>query len=218
MRARLVAASVVAAAVAAPANGLPRDQVTDVRGDARGGLAHSDILSARWSTTGKGTTKSLVATMTLAAPARSDVPFVYELKSKVRGCGTVWFQYTPGTVADATARLNQPAINDGDVGYRVWLECGSGQAGPKQSSLIYKEVTFTAKGSTISWSVPLSALPHEVGIGRCSRSSARSRTRASRRSARRSSRSRSSRSTPAGATASGSCASALPTAPARRPA
>lgn len=166
-RLRLPAAAVAALAIAAtPASSAaPRDQIRDAVGDARGDLKYVDIVSARWSSTGTGASKALVASMTLAEPPKAEQPFVYDLRSEVRGCGTVWFQYSPGNLANEANRLNNPMIADGDTTKSVWIECGDPGNGTTGSGLVYKQMTFSVKGNTITWSVPLTALPPELQVG-----------------------------------------------------
>lgn len=158
MRVRIAAAVAVSVAVlATPAQGaLNRPQVMDPKGDVRGGIAELDIVSARWSTAGRGADRALVATLTLAAAPKREVPYVYDMKSEVRDCGTVWFQYTPGTVMTVLDDVDHPAVSGGDTTAHVWLECGD---------MVYDEMTFTLKGNTITWSVPLTLLPESVQMG-----------------------------------------------------
>ena len=169
MSPRLIAA-VTAAAVALlspPAEGAPaRDQVVDPRGDAKGGQAYTDILSARWSTSGRGAGRSLVVTMDLAAAPKTERPYVYETRSEVLGCGTVIFDYAPGPLADELGRLNQPSIHDESLAAGVWFECMHGDPGPADSSgSLHEEVTLSVKGTTLTWSVPFGHLPERVGPG-----------------------------------------------------
>ena len=166
MRLRLTAVAAVAALAALPAaasGATARPQIRDLKGDVRGGLAYLDILSAQWSSTGRGASKALVATLTLAAPPKTDRAFAYELHSEVSGCGSVLFQYAPGTVSEATNHLQQPQVNDGLGAYSMWLECGGDSA--TGSTIVWREMTFTIKGNVITWSVPLTALPDEVQVG-----------------------------------------------------
>lgn len=149
MRLRLVAAVAAASALLAPAaqGATNRPQVRDPKGDVVTGAAELDIVSAQWSTSGRGDDKSLVATLTLAAPPNTGVPYVYEMSSKVRDCGTVWFRYMPGTVASYAS---------GGPG-ELWLECGS--------ELYDQVLSFTVRGNTLTWSIPLSVLPEQVQPG-----------------------------------------------------
>jgi len=174
MRARLTAAALAATALAAavPTAGhaatsrSSRPQVADPVGDAKGGVATFDVVSGRWSVTGRGAAKSLTAVLTLAGAPNTDRGFSYELKSDVRGCGTVWFEYAPGTVSEATNALGQKDVNDGLGAYSLWLNCGGGESGPAgESMLVYRELTFTVKDNVITWSVPFSALPRQVQPG-----------------------------------------------------
>ncbi|HEV2889467.1 MAG TPA: hypothetical protein VGX28_03755 [Frankiaceae bacterium] len=167
MRLRLVPALAAATLLlAVPANAATdRPQVRDPKGDVKGGMAELDIVSARWSTTGKGDAMRLVATLTLAAPPKKDVPYIYDMKSQVRDCGTLWFQYTPGTVMTRADDVNHPLVSDGDTTATVWTACGSGAEDSDGRALLYKELQFVQAGNTISWSVPVSALPDRIEVG-----------------------------------------------------
>lgn len=168
MRSRLVAAVTLAALATLPAvaSGAPaRPQIRDPKGDARGGLAQVDIVTAQWSTTGRGASKALVATLTLAGAPNTERGFAYEMKSEVTGCGTVWFEYAPGTVSEATNLLGNPEVNDGLGASSLWLECGGDGGTTTGSMLVYREMTFSVKGNVITWSVPLTALPEQVQPG-----------------------------------------------------
>jgi hypothetical protein len=168
MRLRLTALATAAALAVVPAtsNAASPDQVRDVTGDARGGLASADIVSARWSTAGKGASKALVGTLRLAAPPNMDAPFVYELRSEVVGCGSVNFMYTPGVLVERVGEVvNNPAIADGNNEAGVWLACGGDDGATTSSTLLLDEVTFAVTGNTMTWSVPLSALPSQVRAG-----------------------------------------------------
>ncbi len=149
MRTRLLAAVAAATALAtAPAYGATdRPQIRDVKGDAVTGAAELDIVSARWSTSGSGPDRNLVATMTLAAPPKQEVPYVYELSVDVRGCGTMLFRYMPGSAASfANTKPGE-----------IWVEC---------PSRIYDTVIgLTVTGNSITWSIPISVLPPEIGPG-----------------------------------------------------
>ncbi|HEV2889466.1 MAG TPA: hypothetical protein VGX28_03750 [Frankiaceae bacterium] len=167
MRLRLVAALAAATAVLATPAGAAtgRPQITDPKGDVRGGVASLDIVSARWSTAGRGAGARLVASLTLAAVPMKDAPFAYELKSQVRGCGTVIFEYSPGALVTYLDELGQPAISDADQTATMWLECGAGTSDTTGSTLLVEEVTFAVAGNTMTWSVPVAALPSEVRTG-----------------------------------------------------
>ncbi|HEV2889464.1 MAG TPA: hypothetical protein VGX28_03740 [Frankiaceae bacterium] len=149
-RPRLLAAVAAATALLAPsAYASPnRPQITDPKGDAVTGAAELDIVSARWSTSGRGNDKALVATMTLAAPPKDGVPYTYELSSVVRDCGVVWFRYTPGALLMTLG---------GTVPGEVWAEC---------ADEVYDSViTLTVTGSTITWSIPVDVLPPQITTG-----------------------------------------------------
>ncbi|HEV2889465.1 MAG TPA: hypothetical protein VGX28_03745 [Frankiaceae bacterium] len=149
MALRLVAAVAAATALLAPAayGASDRPQVRDAKGDVRGGMAELDIVSARWSTAGRGADEALVVTMTLAAAPKDGVPFAYHVRADVRDCGEVSFSYHPGSVS---------ARQDGNVS-TGWAACGDG---------IYDDVvTTTVKGTTITWSMPVAVLPSQVRPG-----------------------------------------------------
>lgn len=161
MRPRLVAAAALAvlAALPAAASGAPaRPQVRDPKGDARGNLAHADIVSGYWSTTGRGESKALVVTMTLAGPVKSEVGNMYEMRAEARACGPVWFSYSPGTIAEATQQLNQPAINDGMGAGRVHIECTA-------EKNLYKPLKIVVKDNVITWTIAFKDLPPQLQPG-----------------------------------------------------
>ena len=161
MRARLTAVTAVAALAALPAaaSGAPaRPQIRDMKGDVRGGFAYADILSAQWSTSGTGAAKRLVATLTLAAPPKKDVPYTYDMKSEVRDCGTMWFRYTPGVVS---SRIDDPNAGN-DPNATIWAECGPGAAAADGTFPFHTQLVFTQRGNTLSWSVPISTLPQRI--------------------------------------------------------
>lgn len=168
MRLRLATALTAAglALISPYADAAVRDQVIDVKGDVRGGDAGMDILSARYGTTGRGASKALVVSMTLASAPKTERPFSYELRNEIRGCGTVQFDYAAAPLADELGRLNQPSVHDGSLAVGVWFECMHGAPGPADSSgSLHEEVGFTIKGNTMTWSVPFSLLPELVQPG-----------------------------------------------------
>lgn len=165
MRLRLSAAAAVAAALAvlptAASGARSPDQIRDAVGDVLAEQAYADIVSARWSSPGSGDDKALVVSMTLAAPPRTEAPFVYELEATVRGCGVIWFQYAPGSVI---GMINHPADPTSDAaGASVWIECGD-PSSPSGSSSLHR-LSFTVKGNTLTWSVPLLMLPPQIQVG-----------------------------------------------------
>ncbi len=147
--ARVLTAATAATALLAPAAyGAPgRPQVRDAKGDVRGGMAELDIVTTQWSTSGRGESKALVATMTLAAPPKQEAPFSYHAFADVRDCGSVSFSYAAGAVE--TMRSGHPAD--------FWASCDGG--------VLNSVVTVTVKGNTLTWSVPVSALPEQVQPG-----------------------------------------------------
>lgn len=162
---RLRAATSAAIAVAAgllvvPAEGAMRRQVNqivdpkgDARGDVNGTLAFLDVVTGRWRVEGTGARRALVASLTLAATPNADRGFHYELQAEVEGCGTVVFEYSPGTVS--ATRLGAKSL---------YLGCGA-PGEPLGSMSLYDEVSVDVDGTTLTWSVPLSALPEEIRPG-----------------------------------------------------
>lgn len=88
-------------------------------------------------------------TLTLAAQPIRDVPYSYELTSTVDGCGSLAFRYRPGTLS---SRVD---------GYQASVFAACAPVG-----IVYDDVvTVTAKGTTVTWSVPLAELPESVRPG-----------------------------------------------------
>lgn len=141
--------------------GTTAPQVSDPSGDATGGQASTDILSATYSTTGvttvakvRGKTvktykpKVLVATLTLAAPPSKTTGMKYELNAQVDGCGSFGYSYTPGAATGDSA---------------LFMSCPAGASATSGGTLIVPDTTFL--GNSIVWSVPLNAMPAEVKLG-----------------------------------------------------
>lgn len=152
----VLAAALAAAVMAAPAGAAPRDQIVDPKNDARGSVAGMDIHTVRWSLTGSGAARALTVKMTLGSAPRDHSGVAYEAHANARGCGAVWFEYSPGTVAEATNALGQPAVNDGMRAASLFLDCGG---------VIHHKLAYEAKGNAITWSIPLTALPPQVQPG-----------------------------------------------------
>lgn len=156
MRTRLVASVVALLAVTAvPSQGAMRqlNQVVDPKGDAKANLGFADIVTGRWTTVGRGDQRALVATLTLAGAPRTDPGFSYELSAQVDGCGPVQFTYRPFSVTGTGLGPKS-----------FYIGCGAPDDIYGTMSL-YDEVTLTIGGRTITWSVPLIALPREVNVG-----------------------------------------------------
>lgn len=156
MRTRLAAALAASLAIGAvPSYGAmrPISQVVDPKGDARGNLGFADIVTGLWRTTGSRDGKMLVATMTLAGPPRADGGFAYELRAQAAGCGTVSFGFAPGTVSATSLGAKS-----------FYVGCGN-PGDPLGTMTFYDEVSVAVSGRTITWAIPLSVLPKEVGVG-----------------------------------------------------
>jgi len=157
MRTRLAVAlaATLALGTAVPSQGAmrPLNQVVDPKGDAKANLGFADILTGRWTTQGTGTSRALVATLTLAGAPRTDPGFGYELSAQVDGCGLVQFAYRPFSVTGTSLGPKS-----------FYIGCGAPDDIYGTMSL-YDEVTLTIGGRTITWSVPLAALPREVNVG-----------------------------------------------------
>jgi hypothetical protein len=168
VRPALVALSIagVALATTASAGGPAAPNAltfTDPAGDAVPTDAGNDILSVTYTTTGtigpkgpgkgrgKGnlayTPKALVVTMKLAA-APSAVPgTLYEADATTSGCGDLLLYFTPGV--------------DGSGGL---VDCGS-EPDATGSTATSLDVVPEVQGSTVTWTLPFSMLPKEVGVG-----------------------------------------------------
>lgn len=155
MRKPLVLSLLLAALAAVPAQGAMRqiNQVVDPKGDAKANLGFADIVTGQWTTSGKGATRALVGTLTLAGAPRTDPGFTYELSAVVDGCGPVHFEYTPTSVSGT--QLGNKSF---------YIGCGAPDD-PLGTMALYDEVALTVKGRSITWSVPLRALPKEVQPG-----------------------------------------------------
>lgn len=151
--------SVPAGAAISP-NRIPtqiRDPKGDVKGDVDGRLAHLDVLTGQWRTTGTGAKRALVATMTLAEKPNTERGFVYEMWADVEGCGSVWFYYAPGNVLDTVDQQGP----DYPGAAAVYVACNRTGEG----TTIRKALSFAVTGKTLTWSIPLTALPEEVQLG-----------------------------------------------------
>ena len=126
----------------------------DPAGDNVSPSSASDITSVTFSTvgTGKGkkyVPKSLVLTLTLAAPPTSDGTTLYGIDADLAGCGDFYVQYMPG------ARLLD-SFN--------YADCGGGSADPTSNGTSF-EGAPEVKGSSIIWTLPFKSLPAEVKRG-----------------------------------------------------
>lgn len=142
------------ALTAAPGSAAPTKvpQVEDPAGDAVPPEPGLDIRSVLWTTTGKGSgkaysPKSLVVTMTLDGPVRTDPGVTYEVEAATDTCGDVLFTMEPGTPYESLTGLN---------GWADWGECVVGDSSVEL-------LTVKTKGSSIIWTYSIKASPLEVG-------------------------------------------------------
>jgi hypothetical protein len=148
---RAVLASLAVAAVAATA--LPSHAATttfkDAKGDALGAQAAYDITAVSFSTTGTGKGRaykptSMVVSMTLAAAPANQAGTAYEVSWTMESCGTVTITHSPTTALGGYHTMWLPCAGADGEGYDV---------APKTS------------GSTLTWKIPLKALPKGFGAG-----------------------------------------------------
>jgi hypothetical protein len=168
IRPALVALSIVGVALATTASaGGPAAPntltFTDPAGDHVATDAGNDILSVTFTTTGttgpkgpgkgrgKGnlayTPKALVVTMKLAAPPSTVPGTLYEVDATTSGCGGLFLYFTPGA--------------EGSDGY---VDCGS-EPDETGSTATFFGVVPDVQGKVITWSIPLSMMPKEAGVG-----------------------------------------------------
>ncbi len=167
VRFALLAATTALALTASLAGAAPtsRAQVTDPAGDA---LAPGfDIVSAQLSTTGATATrkvgqrvlktytpKTLVATITLAQPPSTTPGTSIQLHVATTACGGGYFeyQYTPGALV---SRVSEP----GDL-----FVSGCGPSSGTGASEYLPDVRAQVKGSTITWTMPLSDMGSDLPL------------------------------------------------------
>jgi hypothetical protein len=159
VRPALALAVVAAIAVAGSASAAPFAPktltFTDKAGDNVSPGAGQDITKVTWTTAGKGkgkkyAPKSLVITLTLAAPPTTDGSTVYGVDSQLPGCGEVYFQYMPG------ARLLD-SFN--------YADCGGDPSDPTSGGGSSFDSVPDIQGNSIVWTVPFKAMPAEVKAG-----------------------------------------------------
>ena len=129
-------------------------QVKDAKGDAVGTRAGTDIVSALFSTAGKGSGRAYVpkqfsVTLTLAGPVETAPGTQYEVEAMTDTCGLVMFTYTPGTPYGSVT---------GRTGWAMWDKCLS-TAGDSNIELLAP----TVEGSTIRWEFGMKAIGLKVG-------------------------------------------------------
>lgn len=151
MRRRLlVLVPLAAVALASAGHAAPTKvpQVKDAKGDAVGGNPGTDVVSTLFTTVGKGSgkayvPKSLVITLTLAAPPLAGPGVTYEVEAASADCGDIAFTYEPGTPYEDVTGLN---------GWVDWGRCGD-----------VALLTPKVKGSTVTWTFSLKSTPLELG-------------------------------------------------------
>lgn len=127
MRIRLLSVAAVAAlATALPSFAAPAPQITDPKGDARGGAAGTDIVSALFATQGTTakvgkktvyTPTKLVVDVTYAAAPSTDPYVSHQVVFTAPGCGTVYLEvYALGTFGVADCMPDDTSF---DVTYKV---------------------------------------------------------------------------------------------------
>jgi hypothetical protein len=152
----VAAAVCLAGAASAATKGGPHTLTfTDPAGDNVSPSAASDITSVTWTTVGKGkgkkyTPKSLVVTLTLAAPPTSDGMVMYGVDSQLAGCGELYLQYMPG------AKL----LDSFD-----YADCGGDPSDPTTNGGSSFDGVPDVVGNSIVWTLPLKSLPGEVKPG-----------------------------------------------------
>jgi hypothetical protein len=155
----LVLAAVAAVGLAAAASAAPAGPATvtfaDPAGDNVSPSGGQDITGVTWTTAGTGTgkkyvVKSLVLTLTLAAPPTTDGTTLYGVDANLTGCGDFYVNYMPGA-------------NLGDT--FNWADCGGDGSDPTGGSGTSFEAVPEVKGNSIVWTLPIKSLPGEVKAG-----------------------------------------------------
>ncbi len=146
------ASLVIVAASAGAATGRNALTFKDPAGDSVAGKA--DIVRVQYSTTGTGSgkryvPKTIVAKMTLAAPATTDGTTEYQVRFTVSDCGEYYMSYVPGT------RI---------AGVFAFADCGSppDDTGSTSTSFDFSPVVA---GNSVTFRVNLKGLPGSVKPG-----------------------------------------------------
>lgn len=162
---RLLALVTVATAVAfaAPAEAKPFTY-SDAKGDSPAG-AGLDIVGVTYATEGTTTVtrvgrktvktyapSKLLVTLTLAGAPMEQAGVRYRVSAEVSECGAMTFSYAP-TVTSAALSSSQLSVG-----------CG-GAGGTTGSDTLFVDPKFSIKGSKLTWSVPLKALPKQARAG-----------------------------------------------------
>lgn len=158
VRPLLAAAGVVAIALSSSAlaasSGPKTVTFSDPAGDNVSPGAGSDITGVTWTTAGTGTgkkyvAKSLVLTLTLAAPPTADGTTLYAVDGTLAGCGDFYVNYMPGASLGDTFN---------------YADCGGDPSDPTGSGTSF-EASPEVKGNSIIWTLPLKSLPGNVKVG-----------------------------------------------------
>jgi hypothetical protein len=142
------------AASAAPKGGPHTLTFTDPAGDNVSPSAGQDITGVTWTTAGTGKNKkyiakSLVLTLTLAAPPTTDGTTLYGVDGDLAGCGDFYVNYMPGASLGDTFN---------------YAACGGDPASPTGSGTAF-DAAPEVKGNSIVWTLPLKSLPGDVKVG-----------------------------------------------------
>jgi hypothetical protein len=158
VRPLLVLAAVVSVGVAGAASAVPFRPATvtfaDPAGDNVSPSAGQDITGVSWTTagTGKGkkyVVKSLVLTLTLAAPPTTDGSTLYGVDADLAGCGDFYVNFMPGAQLGETFN---------------YADCGGDPSDPTGGGTSF-EAAPEVKGNTIVWTLPVKSLPGDVKVG-----------------------------------------------------
>lgn len=168
MRSRLTVLAALAAAVsfaAMPSHAAPnrKPQIVDPAGDALGGQATTEIVSALWTTSGDTVTsrvrgkkvttytpRRLVVTLNLAGAPTTSGPFSYETSAQVAGCGEIRFVYTPGT---AYSQIVSDTF--------LWYDCGPTDPTTGDNLVLVPGISTKIGAKSITWEYPIKALPKQ---------------------------------------------------------
>lgn len=158
LRTVLVVASAAAVATAGAASAASTGPkivaFSDPAGDNVSPSAGQDITGVTWTTAGTGSgrkyvVKSLVLTLTLAAPPTTDGTTLYGVDGNLGGCGDFYVNYMPG------AQLGE-TFNYADCGGDPSSATGGGTS---------FDATPEVKGNSIVWTLPIKSLPGDVKVG-----------------------------------------------------
>jgi hypothetical protein len=158
VRPLLAAAAVAALALSGTASAATTGPKTvtfsDPAGDSAAPVAGTDITGVTWTTAGAGAgkkyrAKSLVLTLTLAAPPAGDGTTLYAVDANLGGCGDFYVNYMPGAKLGDTFN---------------YAACGGTPGDPTGSGTSFA-ATPEVKGKSIIWTLPLASLPGDVKVG-----------------------------------------------------